>query len=112
MDNDLVDKLVNHHRGQFGKVGVFSRKLHKLLHTDGIFLKRGYPLFGFHHGCLQGFLLGFIFGKQGIKAFVGNASDGKGLIELFDDIVKLGNTLLVLVQLALGFLRRFLLLDL
>ena len=112
MDNDLVDKLVNHHRGQLGKIGVFLRQLHKLLHTDGIFLKRRYPLFGFCHGCLQGFLLGFVFGKQSVEAFIGNTPDGKGLIELFDDVVKLGNTLLVLVQLALGFLCRFLLLDL
>ena len=77
-----------------------------------IFLKRGYPLFGFCHGCLQGFLLSFIFGKQGIKAFIGNAPDGKGFIEFLDDIVKLGNTLLVLAQPALGFLRCFLLLNL
>ena len=112
VNDDLVDKLVNHHCGQLGKVGVFSCKLHKLLHTDGIFLKRGYPLFGFCHGCLQGFLLGFIFSKQGIKAFIGNTSDGKGFIELFDDIVKLGNAFLVLAQPALGFFRRFLLLDL
>ena len=68
VNNDLVDKLVNHHRGQLGKVGVLSCKLHKLLRTDGI--------------------------------------------ELFNDIVKLGNTLLVLAQPALGFLCRFLLLDL
>ena len=112
MNNNLVDELVNHHRSQFGKVGVFSRQLHKLLHTDGIFLKRGYPLFGFRHGCLQGVLLGFVFSKQSIEAFIGNAPDGKGFIELFDDIVKLGNPFLVLVQLALGFLGRFLLLDL
>ena len=39
-------------------------------------------------------------------------SDGKGFIELFDDIVKLGNAFLVLAQPALGFFRRFLLLDL
>ena len=88
MDNDLVDELVNHHRGQLGEIGVFLGKLHKLFHTDGIFLKRRYPLFRFCHGYLQGFLLGFIFSKQSIEAFIGNASDGKGLVELFDDIAR------------------------
>ena len=44
-------------------------------------------MFGVCHGCLQRFLLGFIFGKQGIKAFIGNAPDGKRFIELFDDMV-------------------------
>ena len=52
-------------------------------------------------------MLGFVICQQTVKAFIGDAPDGKGFIELFDDSIQLGNALFVLTQLSSGVLGRF-----
>ena len=54
-------------------------------------------------------LLGFVFDKQGVKAFVCNTTNRERLIELLYDAVKLVNALAISVQPPLGVLCRFLL---
>ena len=49
----------------------------------------------------------FVICQQAVKAFIGNAPDGKGFIELLDDGIQLRNPLFLLVQLPLGFLGGF-----
>ena len=56
---------------------------------------------------MQRFLLGFVIRQQTVKAFIGDAPDSKGFIELFDDGVQFGNAFLVLAQLSFGFLGGF-----
>ena len=68
--------------------------------------------FCIRYRCDKSFLLRFVFCKQGIKAFIGNAPNGKRFVELFDNGIKLGNTLTVFVQLAFGILCDFRLSDL
>lgn len=69
VNNDLVDKFVYHHCGQLREVGVPLGKFHKLLHTGGVFFKRGQPLLRIRNRRLQGFLLRFVFGKQAAERF-------------------------------------------
>ena len=112
MDDDFLNKLIDHGRGQLGKIGVLLCQLQKLLHTGGVLCESGQLFFRFCDSSLQRFLLGFVICQQAVKAFIGNAPDGKGFIELFDDGVQLGNALFVLAQLSLGILGRFCLLEL
>ncbi len=95
VDDDLINKLVYHRRGQLRKVGVLLRQRKKLLRTVSIFLEAGQPLLRFSRRSDKGFLLRFIFRKQAVKAFIGDPPNGKGFIELFNDVVQLGDTLTV-----------------
>ena len=104
VDDDFLNKLVDHGRGQLGKIGVLPCQLQKLLHTGTVLCESGQPFFHFCDRNLQRFLLGFVICQQTVKALIGNASDSKGFIELFDDGVQLGNTLFVLAQPSLGIL--------
>lgn len=52
-------------------------------------------------------MLGFVIRQQTVKAFIGDAPDSKGFIELLDDGIQLKNPLFLLVQLPLGFLGGF-----
>ncbi len=107
VDDDFFNELVDHRVGQLGEIGILPCKLQKLLHTGGVLCESGQLFFRFCDRYLQRFLLGFIVRKQAVKTFIGDAPDGKGFIELFDDGVQLGNALFVLVQLSLGVLGRF-----
>ena len=104
VDDDLVNKLVYHGRGQLRKVGVLLRQRKELLRTVSIFLKAGQTLLRFGNRSDKGFLLRFIFRKQTVKAFIGDPPNSKGFVELFNDVVQLSDALAVFVQLALGFL--------
>ena len=104
VDDDFLNKFVNHGRSQLGKIGVLPCQLQKLLHAGGVLCESGQLFFGFCDRGLQRFLLRFVICQQTVKAFIGNATDSKGFIELFDDGVQLGNALLVLAQLSLGIL--------
>ena len=68
--------------------------------------------FCLRYRCDKSFLFRFVFCKQSIKAFIGNAPNGKRFVELFDNGIKLGNTPTVFVQLAFGILCDFRLSDL
>ena len=107
MDDDFLNKLVDHGRGQLRKIGILPCQLQKLLHTGTVLCESGQPFFRFCDRNLQRFLLGFVIRQQTVKAFIGDASDSKGFIELFDDGVQLGNALFVLAQLSLGIFGRF-----
>ena len=107
VDDDFLNKLVDHGRGQLGEVRVLPCHLQKLLHTGGVLCESGQPFFRFCDRGLQRFLLGFVICQQTVKAFIGDAPDGKGFIELFDDSIQLGNALFVLTQLSSGVLGRF-----
>ena len=106
VDDDFLNKLVDHGRGQLREVGVLPCQLQKQLHTGGILCESGQLFFRFCDRGLQRFLLGFVICQQTVKALIGNAPDSKGFIELFDDGVQLGNTLFVFAQLSLGILGR------
>ena len=93
MDNNLVNKLVDHRGGQLGKVGVFLCQRKELRRTAGIFLKSGYLPFGLRNRYLKRFLFRFILCQQAVKALFRNAPDSKGFVELFDDGIQLGNAL-------------------
>ena len=112
VDDDFLNKLVDHGCSQLGEVRVLPCQLQKLLHTGGVLRKSGQLFFCFCDRGLQRFLLGFVICQQTVKAFIGNTTDGKGFIELFDDSIQLGNPLFLLVQLPLGVLGRFRLLKL
>ena len=107
MDDDFLNKLIDHGRGQLGKIGVLLCQLQKLLHAGTVLCESGQLFFCICDRGLQRFLLGFVICQQTVKAFIGNASDSKGFIELFDDGVQLGNALFVLIQLSSGVLGRF-----
>ena len=106
VDDDFLNKLIDHGRGQLGKIGVSPCQLQKLLYTGTVLCESGQPFFRFCDRGLQRFLLGFVIRQQTVKAFIGDAPDSKGFIELFDDGVQLGNTLFVFAQLSLGILGR------
>ena len=107
VDDDFLNKFVDHGRGQLGEIRVLPCQLQKLLHTGTVLCESGQPFFRFCDRGLQRFLLGFVIRQQTVKAFIGDASDSKGFIELFDDGVQLGNALFVLAQLSLGIFGRF-----
>jgi len=107
VDDDFLNKLVDHGCSQLGEVRVLPCQLQKLLHTGGVLRKSGQLFFCFCDRGLQRFLLGFVICQQTVKALIGNAPDSKGFIELFDDGVQLSNTLFVLAQLSLGIFGRF-----
>ena len=107
MDDDFLNKLVDHGRGQLREVGVLPCQLQKQLHTGTVLCESRQLFFRFCDRGLQRFLFGFVICQQTVKAFIGNASDSKGFIEFFDDGVQLGNTLFVLAQPSLGVLGRF-----
>lgn len=104
MDNNFVNKLVDHRGGQLGKVSVFLCQRKELRRTVGIFLKSGYLLFGLRNRYLKRFLFRFILCQQAVKAIFRNAPDSKGFVELFDDGIQLGNALFAFAELPLGFL--------
>ena len=112
VDDDFLNKFVDHGRGQLGEIRVLPCQLQKLLHTGTVLCESGQPFFRFCDRGLQRFLLGFVIRLQTVKAFIGDAPDSKGFIELFDDGVQFGNVFLVLAQLPLGILGRFRLLEL
>jgi len=85
VDDDFLNKLVDHGRGQLREVGVLPCQLQKLLHTGTFLCESGQPFFHFCDRGLQRFLLSFVICQQTVKALIGNASDSKGFIELFDD---------------------------
>ena len=107
MDDDLLHELVDHGRGQLGKIRVLLCQLQKLLGPVGVLRKGRHLRFHFRDGCCQRFLLRLIFRQQAVEPLAGNAPDGKGFIELLDDGIQLGNPLFLLVQLPLGFLGGF-----
>ena len=107
VDDNFLHELVDHGRGQLGKIGVLPCQLQKLLHTGGVLCENGQPFFRFCDRNLQRFLLGFVICQQTVKAFAGNTPDSKGFIELLDDGIQLRNPLFLLVQPPLGFLDRF-----
>ena len=107
VDDDFLNKLVDHGRGQLGEVRVLLCQLQKLLGSVGVLGKGGHLRFHFGDGRCQRFLLRLIFCQQTVKALISDAPDGKGFIEFFDDGVQLGNAFLVLAQLPLGILGRF-----
>ena len=105
--DDFLHELVDHGRGQLGKIRVLLCQLQKLLGPVGVLRKGGHLRFHFGDGRCQRFLLIFVICQQTVKAFTGNAPDGKGFIELLDDGIQFGNPLFLLVQPPLGFLGRF-----
>ena len=107
VDDDFLNKLVDHGRGQLGEVRVLLCQLQKLLGSVGVLGKGGHLRFHFGDRFRQCFLLRLIFRQQTVEAFAGNAPDGKGFIELLDDGIQLRNPLFLLVQPPLGFLGRF-----
>ena len=107
MYDDFLHELVDHGRGQLGEVGILLCQLQKLLGSVGVLGKGGHLCFHFRYRCRQRFLLRLIFCQQAVKAFPGNAPDGKGFIELLDDGIQLRNPLFLLIQPPLGFLDRF-----
>lgn len=107
VDDDFLHELVDHGRGQLGKIRVLLCQLQKLLGPVGVLRKGRHLRFHFRDGCCQRFLLRLIFRQQAVEPLAGNASDGKGFIELLDDGIQLRNPLFLLVQLPLGFLGGF-----
>ena len=102
VDDDFLNKFVDHGRGQLGEIRVLPCQLQKLLHTGTVLCESGQPFFRFCDRGLQRFLLGFVIRQQTVKAFIGDAPDSKGFIELLDDGIQLKNPLFLLVQLPLG----------
>ena len=107
VDDDFLHELVDHGRGQLGKIRVLLCQLQKLLGPVGVLRKGRHLRFHFRDGCCQRFLLRLIFRQQAVEPLAGNAPDGKGFIELLDDGIQLRNPLFLLVQLPLGFLGGF-----
>ena len=107
VDDDFLNKFVDHGRGQLGEIRVLLCQLQKLLGTVGVLRKGRHLRFHFGDGCCQCFLFRLIFRQQAVEPLAGNAPDGKGFIELLDDGVQLRNPLFLLVQPPLGFLGCF-----
>ena len=107
VNDDFLHELVDHGRGQLGKIRVLLCQLQKLLGPVGVLRKGRHLRFHFRDGCCQRFLLRLIFRQQAVEPLAGNAPDGKGFIELLDDGIQLRNPLFLLVQLPLGFLGGF-----
>ena len=112
MDDDFINKLVNHRCGQLGKIGVLLGKGKKLFHTGGIFRIACQAVLGFGNRNGKAFLLGFVFREQAVKAFICDAPDSKGFVELLNDDIKLRMPLAVFVQFSLRILCGFCLSDL
>ena len=89
MDNDLVYKLVNHGRGQLGKIGVLLCECHKLIDLCRIRFKTFQVSLSFLDGHLQRFLLLLIFSGQHIKPLFADFANRIGFIKFFDNAVQL-----------------------
>ena len=111
VDNDLLDELVYHRRSQFRKIGVFLCKSEEPFHIGGILLEAVQRRFRLHDGLPERSLFLFIPGKQSIKAFLADAPNRIGFVQLLDDGVQFLTPPLVLVQLAFQFLCRLRLPD-
>ena len=112
MDNDLINKFVNHRSGQFRKVRVLLRQGEEPFHFGGILFEAVQRRFRLRDGLAERRLLLFIPGKEGVEAFLADAPHRVGFIQLLDDGVQFLAPPPVLVQLAFQFSRRLRLLDL
>ena len=106
VDDDLLDELVYHVRSQFRKVRVLFRQSKKPLHIGGVLLETVQRRFRLHDGLPECRLLLLIPGKEGVKAFLADAPNRVGFVQLLDDGVQFLTAPLILVQLALQVFRR------
>ena len=111
MDDDLFDELVYHGRGQFRKIRVLLRQGEEPFHIGGVLLEAVQRRFRLHDGLPERSLFLLIPGKQSIKAFLADAPNRIGFVQLLDDGVQFLTPPLVLVQLAFQFLCRLRLPD-
>ena len=112
MDDNLFDKLVNHRRGQFGKIGIPFCQREELLGTGSIFRKGSKLLFCFGDGRIQRLLFRLIVRQQAVKPLRADPANGVGLIELLDNTVQFVPAFPVFIQFPSGVLCRVLLANL
>ncbi len=106
VDDDLLDKLVYHGGGQFRKIRVLLCQSEKPFHIGGVLLEAVQSRFRLCDGLTERSLLLLIPGEESVKAFLSDAPNRVGFIQLLDDGVQFLTAPPVLVQLAFQFFRR------
>ena len=109
MDNDFLDKLIEHGRSQFRKIGVPLGKVDKLRHSHPVgvpVVQQALPL---RHGGFQRGLFLVILGKETAEMLIRQLARGVGLVQLLHQSVQFGVALLRLDNLFPAILDCFLL---
>ena len=101
VDDDPLNKLVYHRRGQFRKIRVLLCQGEEPFHIGGVLLKAVQRRFRLHDGLTERRLLLLVPGKEGVKSFLAYAPHRIGFVQLPDDGVQFLTPPLVLVQSAL-----------
>ena len=89
VDNNLIHKLKNHRRGQFGEIRILPGKRHELVNANGIRVKSVEFRLSLGDGFLQRRLFLFILGGQQFKPLLRQLLRGIRLVELLNQAVKL-----------------------
>lgn len=82
MNDDFINKFIDHRCSQLGEIGVLFCQSKELLYTGSIFLIARQAFLRFCNLCGKVFLFDFVLSKQAVKAFLRNSAYGKGFIEL------------------------------
>lgn len=78
MNDDFINKFIDHRCSQLGEIGVLFCQSKELLYTGSIFLIARQAFLRFCNLCGKVFLFDFVLSKQAVKAFLRNSAYGKG----------------------------------